>query len=79
MINGKMRLRKLNLDTDFYLSRERNENEVLPWDHLSSGIIKEFLISERKKSFEQEFTPDCFGGDCPDCGACARSEHYVNT
>jgi radical SAM family uncharacterized protein len=70
---------KANLDTDFYLSRERNENEVLPWDHLSSGIIKKFLISERKKSFEQEFTPDCFIDACPDCGACARSEHYVNT
>jgi radical SAM superfamily enzyme YgiQ (UPF0313 family) len=70
---------KADLDTDFYLSRERNENEVLPWDHLSSGIIKKFLISERKKSFEQEFTPDCFRDACPDCGACARSEHYVNT
>ncbi len=70
---------KANLDKDFYLSRQRDENEVLPWDHLSSGIIKEFLKSERKKSFEQEFTPDCFGDDCPDCGACTRSEHYVNT
>ncbi|MHC4268765.1 MAG: TIGR03960 family B12-binding radical SAM protein [Planctomycetota bacterium] len=70
---------KVDMDEDFYLSRERSENEILPWDHLSSGIIKEFLVSERKKSFEQEFTPDCFRDDCPDCGACARSEHYVNT
>ena len=59
-----------------YLYRERGEEEILPWDHLSSGIIKEFLISERKKSFEQEYTPDCFVDGCPDCGACARSEHY---
>ena len=59
-----------------YLYRERGEDEILPWDHLSSGIIKEFLISERKKSFEQEYTPDCFVDGCPDCGACARSEHY---
>ncbi len=60
-----------------YLYRERGEEEILPWDHLSSGIIKEFLVSERKKSFEQEYTPDCFTDGCPDCGACARSEHYV--
>lgn len=60
-----------------YLYRERGEEEILPWDHLSSGIIKEFLASERKKSLEQEFTPDCFTDVCPDCGACARSEHYV--
>jgi len=53
------------------------ECEVLPWDHVSSGIIKEFLQSERRKSFEQEFTPDCFTDGCSDCGACARSEHYV--
>ncbi len=59
-----------------YLYRERSEEEILPWDHLSSGIIKEFLASERKKSLEQELTPDCFTDGCPDCGACARSEHY---
>jgi radical SAM family uncharacterized protein len=68
---------KSGMDEWFYLSRDMGEDEVLPWDHISSGIIKEFLISERKKSFKQEFTPDCFTDGCPDCGACARSEHYV--
>ncbi|OHB88138.1 MAG: B12-binding domain-containing radical SAM protein [Planctomycetes bacterium RIFCSPHIGHO2_02_FULL_40_12] len=73
----KSAFEKTGLEEGFYLSRERGEDEVLPWDHISSGIIKEFLISERKKSFKQEFTPDCFRNGCPDCGACARSEHYV--
>lgn len=68
---------KAGVNEKSYLYRERGEDEILPWDHLSSGIIKEFLVSERKKSFEQEFTPDCFTDGCPDCGACARSEHYV--
>ena len=68
---------KAGVDEKPYLYRERGEDEILPWDHLSSGLIKEFLVSERKKSFEQEFTPDCFTDGCPDCGACARSEHYV--
>ena len=68
---------KTGTDEKFYLYRDRSEDEILPWDHISSGIIKEFLISERKKSFKQEFTPDCFRNGCPDCGACARSEHYV--
>ena len=67
---------KAGVNENPYLYRERGEDEILPWDHLSSGIIKEFLISERKKSFEQEYTPDCFVDGCPDCGACARSEHY---
>jgi radical SAM family uncharacterized protein len=73
----KIALEKAGLDESFYLSRGRREDEVLPWEHLSCGLIKEFLISERKKSFEQEFTPDCFTDGCPDCGACPRSEHYV--
>jgi radical SAM family uncharacterized protein len=68
---------KAGVNENPYLYRERGEDEILPWDHLSSGIIKEFLVSERKKSLEQEYTPDCFVDGCPDCGACARSEHYV--
>lgn len=75
----KSSFEKTGLDERFYLYRDRSEDEVLPWDHISSGIIKEFLISERKKSFKQEYTPDCFKDDCPDCGACARSKHYVKT
>ncbi len=70
---------KTGLNENPYLYRERGEDEILPWDHVSSGIIKEFLQSERKKSFKQEYTPDCFRDGCPDCGACARSEYYVNS
>lgn len=70
---------KTGLNEDFYLFRERSEDEVLPWDHISSGIIKEFLKEERKKSLEQEFTPDCFTDGCPECGACARSKYYIKT
>jgi len=73
----KIAFEKAGVDENFYLSREKKEDEVLPWEHLNCGLIKEFLIKERKRSFEQEFTPDCFIDDCPDCGACARSEHYV--
>lgn len=73
----KVAFEKADLDENFYLSRDRREDEILPWEHLSCGLIKEFLLKERKRSFEQEFTPDCFTDDCPDCGACARSKHYV--
>ena len=73
----KIAFEKAGLDENFYLSRERREGEVLPWEHLNCGLIKEFLIKERKRSFEQEFTHDCFTDDVPDCGACDRSEHYV--
>jgi radical SAM family uncharacterized protein len=69
---------RTGIDEKFYLLRNRNEDETLPWDHLSSGIMKQFLINERKRAFEQKYTPDCFNKGCPDCGACERSRHYVN-
>ena len=70
---------KTGIDESFYLCRIRNEDEGLPWDHISSGIIKEFLKSERKKAFDQKYTYDCFTKGCPDCGACERSKHYVKS
>jgi radical SAM superfamily enzyme YgiQ (UPF0313 family) len=69
--------KRTGIDEQFYLSRNINEDENLPWDHISSGTMKQFLINERKRAFEQKYTPDCFDNGCPDCGACARSRHYV--
>ena len=68
---------RAGIDKQFYLFRNRNEDENLPWDHISSGIIKQFLINERQKACEQKYTPDCFVKGCPDCGACEKSKHYV--
>jgi len=68
---------RVGIDKQFYLFRNRNEDENLPWDHISSGIIKQFLINERQKACEQKYTPDCFVKGCPDCGACTKSKYYV--
>jgi len=68
---------RAGIDKQFYLFRNRNEDENLPWDHISSGIMKQFLINERQKACEQKYTPDCFVKGCPDCGACEKSKHYV--
>jgi radical SAM family uncharacterized protein len=70
---------RAGIDKQFYLFRNRNEDENLPWDHISSGIMKQFLINERQKACEQKYTPDCFVKGCPDCGACEKSKHYVNS
>ncbi|MDR4504391.1 MAG: TIGR03960 family B12-binding radical SAM protein [Candidatus Scalindua sp.] len=65
------------IDTGFYVYRQRKEDEVFPWDHINSGVVKQFFKNENDKSFQQQYTPDCFKGICPDCGACARSSQYV--
>ncbi|MBW6512864.1 MAG: TIGR03960 family B12-binding radical SAM protein [Desulfuromonadaceae bacterium] len=57
------------IDAAFYL-RQRDEDEVLPWDHIDCGIPKAFLLDERHKAFALEYTPDCRGGACSGCGVC---------
>jgi radical SAM family uncharacterized protein/radical SAM-linked protein len=57
------------LSGEFYL-RRRMLNEVLPWDHLSSGVTKAFLQSELARAFERTLTPDCSVERCTYCGAC---------
>lgn len=52
------------ISADFYASRTRKYDEVLPWDIIDSYILKEFLISENEKS---EITQDCREG-CKGCG-----------
>ncbi len=50
--------------------RARGFKEKLPWDHIDTGIRKEFLIDEYKKTFSQELTQDCRSGSCCMCGVC---------
>lgn len=58
------------LDPEFYAYREIPYDEVLPWDHISSGVRKEYLIKEHQKAMRAETTQDCRVGKCHVCGAC---------
>lgn len=46
----------------------QNIQYVMPWEHLSKGIKKEFLLREREKAFSGIQTPDCRERGCEDCG-----------
>jgi len=56
------------LDPAFYAHRERSLEETLPWDLFSSGVSKEYLISEYRRSLNEETTLDCREGPCRTCG-----------
>lgn len=58
------------VDPAFYAHRERSEDEVFPWDHLSSGVRKAFLWEEREKSASGAVTEDCRLSPCAGCGVC---------
>lgn len=57
------------IDPDWYL-RRRDRDELLPWDHLDSGVTTAFLEAELNRALEQAPTPDCRFGRCSGCGVC---------
>jgi radical SAM family uncharacterized protein len=67
------------LDLDWYVHRHRTEDEVLPWDHLSAGLHKDFLWQDWRDALAEVGLPDCRWTPCYDCGACTgySIEHIV--
>jgi radical SAM family uncharacterized protein len=59
--------------------RHRDEDEPLPWDHLSAGLHKEFLWQDWRDALAEVGLPDCRWTPCYDCGACTgyALEHVV--
>jgi radical SAM family uncharacterized protein len=65
------------VDLDWYTVRERDYDEVLPWDHLDSGLDKDWLwadwedaLSAADPSAPHTEVEDCRWTPCYDCGVC---------
>lgn len=56
------------VDIDFYTTRERNLDEIFPWDFLDCGVSKEFLKREWQKALGETVSPNC-RSQCQGCGA----------
>ena len=56
------------IDTDFYTMRERDLDEISPWDFIDIGVSKEFLKREWKNAHDEKVTPNC-RMKCSGCGA----------
>ncbi|AUM96768.1 TPA: TIGR03960 family B12-binding radical SAM protein [Clostridium botulinum] len=63
----KEALEECNIDGDFYAYRQREYDEILPWDFVDTGVAKEFLMRENERAIKAEVTPDCRQG-CKNCG-----------
>lgn len=55
---------------DFYTLRERDTEELLPWDFIDIGVSKRFLKKEWERAREGVVTPNC-RMQCSGCGAAA--------
>ena len=50
--------------------RQRTMDEVLPWDHLHTGVERTYLVEEYNRALAHTYTPDCRVHGCQKCGLC---------
>jgi radical SAM superfamily enzyme YgiQ (UPF0313 family) len=71
---------RVGVDIEWYTTRERSHDEVLPWDHLDSGLDKEWLWGDWQEALAVSVDPsladveDCRWSPCYDCGVCPSLE-----
>ncbi len=58
------------IDADFYVRRERNDDEIFPWDFIDHGIRKSYLLAEYRKAMRGDITAPCDVEVCRRCGVC---------
>ena len=56
------------VDPTFYAHRERDKDEVMPWDIVDVGVRRAHLWLEREQAYRSELSPDC-RKQCSACGA----------
>lgn len=57
----------LGLDPDWYARRERSVDEVLPWDLISVGVTRQFLLDGYRHALQGGVIDDC-RDHCYSCG-----------
>ena len=75
MTAAEQALAGTGVDVDWYTVRERDYDEVLPWDHLDSGLDKDWLWSDWEDALAvadgaDVEVEDCRWTPCYDCGVC---------
>ncbi|MFD3399903.1 TIGR03960 family B12-binding radical SAM protein [Kribbella sp. NPDC058693] len=70
------------VDLAWYTTREREYAEVLPWDHLDSGLDRDWLWEDWQDSLEEDGAievEDCRWTPCFDCGVCPQMGTEIQT
>jgi radical SAM family uncharacterized protein len=72
-------MHSFGLDPDWYVTRHRTRDEVLPWDHIAAGLHHDFLWDDWQAALAEHGLPDCRWTPCYDCGVCTdyALEHVV--
>jgi radical SAM superfamily enzyme YgiQ (UPF0313 family) len=62
----------VNVNPEFYVYRERERQELLPWDFIDNGVTKDYLWHEYQAALAGEATEPCDPGNCVSCGVCGE-------
>lgn len=65
------------VDLDWFTTRERDEVEVLPWDHLDAGLDREWLWQDWQDAVDEVEVEDCRWTPCYDCGVCPTMDTEI--
>jgi radical SAM superfamily enzyme YgiQ (UPF0313 family) len=65
------------VDVDWYTTRERDYAEVLPWDHLDSGLDRDWLWEDWQDALSGVEVEDCRWTPCFDCGVCPEMDTHI--
>jgi radical SAM superfamily enzyme YgiQ (UPF0313 family) len=71
--NLRATCRELDLDPAFYLSRERSESEIFPWEIIDCGVQRRHLWNEYQRARAGRLSPRCAAG-CSRCGICGQED-----
>lgn len=61
---------QVGMDPTFYANRQREEDEVFPFDHIDSSLGKRFLWADQRRAWRMRVMEPCEVGKCAGCVAC---------
>jgi len=68
--NWKQTFRSSDINPDFFVYRQKDLDEILPWDFIDHGIDKSYLEEEYHLALAERESPACDVGACTRCGVC---------
>ena len=60
----------LNFDVELAAQASYPTSRIMPWEHISCGASRRWLVRERERAEQERTTPDCTFERCSGCGVC---------
>lgn len=75
--NWAQTLKTASVNADFFVCRNREPDELLPWDFIDHGIDKQFLWRENQRALQARTSPPCpmDPRQCKICGVCGKASY----